>query len=230
MPTPKGLNKTGLPSKIAAVPGKAAGMSRHGMRWIVAAVLLLVAFLLGYTLGAIQVSRSYEQGLSAGWEKAKTAIADSGLLPSSETMTLNGTVSSVGSDYIEISVAQTVFNPLESPASLTRKVMIDADTEITKAIPLTAEERAAAEQDLFDKQEAYFAAVNAGQDVEPPNFNIALEKTEAFSLSDVEEGMAVTVTAEQDISVAGSFTASKIQVIESTATPAGAPPAPIKKD
>ena len=225
MPTPKGASKPGLPDKIVSMPGKAAGMSRHGMRFLVGVVLLLAAFLIGYSLGAVQTKQSYQKGLSDGWENARQKVADSGMMPNPVSNSLSGTITEVGSDYVKIQVPQTVLNPLEQPAPLTRKVTIDSDTTIEQLRPLTDTEREDARDRFFELQEEFEEALAAGETATPPDPSIMDAKITTVSLSDLETGMSVTVRSEDDIATIESFTADAIRVQESS-QPTSAPPSP----
>lgn len=225
MPTPKGAPKAGLPNKIVSMPGKAFGISRHGMRLLVGVVVLLVAFLIGYSLGAVQTKQSYEKGLSDGWENARQKVADSGLLPSPQINILSGTVTEVGTDYLKIEVPQIVINPLEQQAPTSRKVTIGQDTVIEMATQFTDDERDAAQERFLKLQEDYFEAVQSGDTTAtPPDPNLLNANIEEIDLADIENGMSVSVTSAEDIATAATFAATSVRVqaaVQPTAPPPG---------
>ncbi|MEY4744375.1 MAG: hypothetical protein RL272_320 [Candidatus Parcubacteria bacterium] len=185
-----------------------------------ALALLLVVLSLGtgYGLAAqIQWKGGYETGKKDGFDAGKAAAkADyaqrfASLYPAGPARhDLRGEVVDVGSDYIELTVPQLVQNPIEDPAPTARKVRITAQTKILLRKLRPAE-------DASKEQQAYMALMKKYNDdlargVKNPAMPAppAPFTETAASLSDIQKGMMVEVSATEDVTRSAEFAADRI--------------------
>ena len=188
------------------LPIKAAEGSRKMLYLIIGAVLLCVGFLIGYSFTTQSSDGPYEQGMVAGWEAARVAIAESEIFPTEYTTMLTGTIIAVSQDSIEVKVPQMAQNPLEALTPTKRTISIGTETEIFLTTSLSEEEFTATE---IKYQAEYDAWADSGLETdspEPPR-EYKLEKMDS---SELISGMTVWVTASENIATIASFEAVKI--------------------
>jgi len=210
--------------------------------WIAVAAVAAVALLIvGYAWGASRGNNAsiiglggggYDSGYAAGLAAAKKKIQDSGIIPfAPETvMSVSGTVKSVDSDSFVINANPISPNPLDTRGPNQRTVMVSDKTKITVRISMSPDELSAAMKKFQDAIKA-----NNGTATPPPS--PFTEKTVA--ITDIKIGMAVTVTAAENIkdaviikATAVSFNAIPTEGAGAAGIPAtGAPmmPPPVPK-
>jgi hypothetical protein len=154
-----------------------------------------------------------------GFNHARELLAKSGMFPavSGKITSLSGTVKSVDDKGLIITVnSRVVMNPLDPQGPAERRIEVSGDTAIVAMIPI-------AKEDFEAAQKKFAEDMKAGNKATPPS----MSTEEARKLSDINAGMMVTVTSNDDISVAPAIKAAKI-VLSGSGTPnpilPGAPP------
>jgi hypothetical protein len=192
---------------------------------VVTIVLLAAAFAAGYMYASqLKFKEGYAAGVAARSAELRESIAKL-LPPHPTTSQLNGTVSSVGADSLDLAVAQTIVNPLEPQAPLARKAMVSSTTKITLRSAKSAEEMQADQRDYDARVKKYNEALAKGA----TGLTVPLPPQPGFTdapgkLSDIKAGMTVTVVAATDITTAASFDATEIFVMPAGGLPSGTPP------
>ncbi len=181
-------------------------------------VILLAVFLAGYSIGTKSgtsiSSKEDGAGYRAGLEAARQKIRNSGILPPepSEVRIVNGTVSGVSGNLITISALPITANPLEPQGPSIRAVTVTDKTVLKMTIPLTNEE--------FQKAiEKYNAASRSGERLPPPS----PYREVTITLADIRNGMGINVTADKDIRLAETFTATTVTTIELSSSSSPSP-------
>ncbi len=176
-------------------------------------ILLAFTFLLGYSVGLEQARKQKDAGYQAAVDDIKVKLEETGLMPPAvETNTIDGAVTAVGEGLLEVDAAQLVNNPLETPAPVKRRVLVNADTKITKSVPLSPDEMEAALATFEAEQKKFDAAVRAGQETEPP-MPPASSTVQEIGLADIAPGDQIRAAAANNITFASEFTAIEITVL-----------------
>jgi hypothetical protein len=153
---------------------------------------------------------SYAIGYATAMNDARNKLAQSGLFPAiSEIKNISGTVKSIGNNQFVMTVGRISPNPLDPQGPSERTIKITDQTKITKQVPLTSDEQAAAMKIFQDNMKANKPTSP------PPSYN-----NEPATLSDIAVGMTVTVTAASDIKLATTIVAMTIDFAKQ---PTGAP-------
>ena len=168
-------------------------------KFITAAIIAVVA------VGAV----AWWAGYQSGWNKAKLAVQNAGILPpsASETQVTNfsGKVLSVNGQKLDLKIVSV--DPFAPKDLEVRTVVADQSTVIER---LSMKDQAAFQKELdaFNKQvQAKGGAANVSPGEYPNPFI-----TETIQMSDIKTDDIVTVMSNENIANAKSFTASKISV------------------
>lgn len=193
-----------------SMPSEAANHS-HRKEIIVIAILLtifVVAFAAALVVhGLNQYDAGYAAGALTERQHAKKVLEDARIIPPPDpTLTLTGTVQSKNESSLTILVAQTIQNPFDESAPLTRTVNITTDTSIKIASEIPEEEYRAL---VLRYRQNYIAAQEQGTPLPTPPEQT---RVSTGTISDIQEGAEITVTAESDILRAATFTATTIEV------------------
>lgn len=188
---------------------------------IIGVILLMASFLIGLTVGMKSVI--LPGGTAAGCDEAALLqrLADAGylppdLMPGAPIYELEGTISSVGSDYIEVTSSLT---PLDDPATF--RVKVGPETSmvlLTRKDSIKFQE----EMDAFDRAIEDFDPETDS----PPEPPIPYEE-KVLNLSELKQGMVVSVLSGDDIRANPSFVATEItaeEVASAEEPPAETPP------
>lgn len=160
--------------------------------------------------------QSFEDGYKAGYLAARSKYQRIAPLPEGMTiMGLSGTVESINDKQLLVLAENLDVDEIVDGVSLKRTVMVNEQTKFLLRTPLSPEEQS--------KQiEAW--SRNTG-DVPPP-----LPYTEKIiSIKDIKVGQGVSITADEDIKLKESFTATEVilyQQPEAITQPEPVPPVP----
>lgn len=195
---------------MGSSPAAAGSGSKMVILVVVAAVGIAVGAFAGMSLGG---SKQFEAGKMAAKEELSAKLTASGLLPPEfPTYSLTGTVGTVGSDSFTLEVQQSVRNPLAEPAPTMRTVKVSAETKIVQVSARPAEDYQK-ELEQFNKDyQKFITDINAGKTgVTPPAQPSPVDRKD-ISLSELQAGSVVSVTASEDVFRAAAFTATEVNL------------------
>jgi hypothetical protein len=198
--------------------------SHKAMRWVVMLVAVLAALLIGYALGGAGSQQAYERGIADGREQARQLLAETELLPSPSSNTVNGAISEITGNRLTVQVGQLVVNPLEQPSPEMRTVIVDEGTEITIRSQMSDEEINAAFEAFQAEEAAWIASLEENEDPGLPPAPPEPFMIRTGTVSDLEIGSSIRVVAAEDIALASEFTATTIELLASQPQPNEPPP------
>ncbi|MFH1046869.1 MAG: hypothetical protein V1738_01075 [Patescibacteria group bacterium] len=174
---------------------------------IIGVMLLAASFLAGYSVGNGQIAATKNSGVNCSDSAVVKRLLDAGYLPpefdpTREVILVNGEITKVGADYIEISAA---LSPVEE--SIVLQVSVPAGIEIIEQMakdPATLD----AEFTAFNQ-----AMINFDPDAgdEPPEAPQPFEE-KIVKLSDLKVGATVAVNSASNIRGLSEFAATSIRV------------------
>ncbi len=176
-------------------------MKRTKIMWAtVAAIAIISSFVAGMAAGT-GLGPDNDNEFLSGYKEAMNRLAQSGIIPptTDKVTAVSGKVVATLDSAVSIEIERVTMNPLEDQGPTTRLVTIGSDAKIIKLVP-----RSAAEMDAATK--SFQESLRAGQAPLPP----LPFKEEGALLSDIKEGMAITVISESDIRTAANIEAVKV--------------------
>jgi len=147
-----------------------------------------------------------------GWEDAMQTLKKTGALPQApegmEIRNINGVVQAISGNNITLEVTSPEL--VGNKDLLTRTVVIDANTKITKLIQK--------EPGQLQKEMEAFNEKNKEQSADPvekPNelpYPVQMQEEQVVSISDVKVGQSIVVQSAEDVKDKQQFGATEIQI------------------
>ena len=189
---------------------------------VLAAVGFGGGFLLGQSMGA---KKHYDRGYAAAWAEAKSKVNASSLVPpNSQTSTITGRVTAVGSASFDMETPSLARSPLDEQTPTTRTVNVTSSTDIVLRIERSREEVQKENEAYQAMLEKFRPDANTNETLPPPPSPFVEKKG---ALADIKTGMNVTVTAAEDIAYARTITATAVRVEVVTQNPGTPEPPPL---
>lgn len=195
---------------------------------VIGIILLTASFLIGFTVGknTAPETKAPSNGAAQGESEVIQKLLDAGYLPpefdpNSEIMSTSGQIVETGEGYFKFEAALT---PIADKQ--TYRAAVTENTEIIQRVSKDSDELER-QFDQFEEAMANYDPEGAGEPPEPPSPFVE----EELNVSDLENGMTVSVRSESNLRENKSFTASSVFVGgETEADIAPAPPAPEPED
>ncbi len=183
---------------------------------IVALLFAGATFIGGYVLGTSMGQKAgYNQGATETTSALKAKLQTSGIIPPQvETHQLTGKVTAVRADGFDIEVSPMAQNPFAASAPAKRAITVSATTKFSALVQRSPAEMDAAQKDFFAAMQKVTGKAGEVPPAPPTPFT-----TKEAKLSDLSDGVTVTVTSAAEISKAASFAASDVSI---QPTPSGA--------
>lgn len=144
--------------------------------------------------------KGYRVGMQEGYQAAREQVAPYFPTPTQSATTLNATIVEVRTDAIVIGSVSASANPLDQQGPRERTVTVTGETAVSEITPKTSAQIAQAEK-------AYQGAIAAGKSATPPTpFAVA-----PLKLEDLKPGDRVRVSANEDIYLSSTFTATTVE-------------------
>lgn len=178
---------------------------------IISLVVALVFFALGYLIKGAKINPTGQSvkgadTFQAGWDAAKTRLAESGLAGGAlnmEIRQLYGEIKEINGDKITLKIRP--LEPLADVSLDTRTVVVDKTTKIY-SLEMKDSKEYLAEMAAYNKKIQPINSTAPFTPIAPPD---GFKKSE-ISLADLKVGQMINVTAENNIKTIKEFTALEI--------------------